>query len=77
MARPLWAWAILKIAPPKVPFWVLTFRLGFLPLAAASCAPPAPPGSAVVRFSVPCSVAPFEPTPVAAAVAAVGGGSAA
>ena len=55
LARPLRAWVILKIAPPKLPDWVFTFGLGFLPLAAASRAPPVPPGRAVVIFSVPWS----------------------
>ncbi len=51
---------ILKIAPPKLPDWVLAFLgEGFLPLAAASWAPP--PGSAVVIASVPWSASTTAP----------------
>src|SRR5690349_18785669 len=67
VARPLRAWVTLKIAPPNVPDWVLALAGGFLPFAAASCAPPEPPGRAVVMASVPFRASTTVPDEIRAA----------
>ena len=69
VASPLWAWLILKIAPPNVPDWVLGLPLPFLPLpflpfaaaSVAACPPVAvmirrvPPSASISVFLGNCS----------------------